>query len=162
MRGGWGDEDAEDILYDKLVTFYAPPHQAYRNSHINEDLSLLVQADRSSSSKESAVVPRNAQHCETNGVCLPASRQPTPQRNFSHSPSVATHFEKVYRAPGLSRPVFGLPSTPHRRIVSWFDITRSPFAIYSDQNSPFLQLTKGIRNYGSNIQFLPNMNFSLT
>ncbi|KAF2252151.1 hypothetical protein BU26DRAFT_502675 [Trematosphaeria pertusa] len=42
-----------------------------------------------------------------------------------------------------ARPVFGLPSTPSRRVSSLnFDVAASPFGSYSDERSPFSLLAK--------------------
>ena len=129
LRGGWGDGDAEAILYDKLALFHHLyeangycKHGEGQAANYKELKPPDVRPGRTSTPRVSAKLVRNVSCFEVN------------KASFRH--------DKV------STPIFGVPSTPNRRVLSSFDANSAPFATYSDQSSPFLRLGRNPINSG--------------
>ncbi|KAL5398315.1 hypothetical protein PMIN06_002747 [Paraphaeosphaeria minitans] len=148
LRGGWGDEEAEEILYKKLANIYYSS-DIHRHlsplekqlAEMTKQLSSVLQCGLTPASREHAQSPDNAQFCESSQTPVPTSSERVLPKNCKKPRYVEKNPRKPFQTPKTTRPVFGLPSTPSRRVVS-FDISSSPFAMYSNENSPFLQLAK--------------------
>jgi hypothetical protein len=149
LRSGWGDEEAEEILYGKLAAAYCPSNLHRHLSLLGEELvalqeklSSVTQSGHASAPWETAQPVGNVQHCQANQAQVLNSGEPILQRSHVKPQCIDINSGNPREALKSTRPVFGLPSTPSRRIVSSFDISSSPFAVYSHESSPFVQLTQ--------------------
>jgi hypothetical protein len=108
------------------VSFLAPKH-----NECSDDSES--RPDKFSPQKEPIITPYEDKPTNT------SPRDPQSKTQKTKNPKFRYSF--VPSPQQSSRPVFGHPSTPSRRIVS-LDVADSPFGNYSDEKSPFSQLPK--------------------
>lgn len=102
----------------------------------------MLLRDRTKIPLELARSNHNVEDCRSSQTHAPASNEWNAPRGYTRSRSIDADNVETIRLPETTRPVFGRPSTPNRRVILSFDISSSPFTLYSHENSPFLQLAK--------------------